>query len=82
MPGRKLAQLLNALPFRALTRDKMQVLLVEDSLADARLIKEMLAHDDNISIAVKHVLTLEEGMRSLAPGSENQVILLDLRLSR
>src|SRR5689334_9156255 len=60
--------------------DKIHVLLVEDNPADARLVKGMLEHDESGAFTVKHVSTLEEGMRSLAPGCGSQVILLDLEL--
>jgi two-component system cell cycle sensor histidine kinase/response regulator CckA len=63
-----------------MTGDKIQVLLVEDNPADARLVKGMLEHDESGAFTVKHVSTLEEGMHALAPDSGNQVILLDLGL--
>jgi two-component system cell cycle sensor histidine kinase/response regulator CckA len=62
-------------------KEKICVLLIEDNPVDARLVKEMLEHDEGGTFTVTHVSTLEDGMRSLAPGSGNQVILLDLGLS-
>jgi two-component system cell cycle sensor histidine kinase/response regulator CckA len=63
-----------------LTADMIHVLLVEDNPGDARLVKEILEHDENTAFRVKHVSTLGEAMSSLAPGAANQVILLDLGL--
>jgi two-component system, cell cycle sensor histidine kinase and response regulator CckA len=63
-----------------MTGDKIHVLLVEDNPGDARLVKGMLSRDENGGFTVNRVSTLGEAMRALAPGSENQVILLDLGL--
>ena len=63
-----------------MTGDKIHVLLVEDNPGDARLVKGMLDLDENRAFTLEHVSTLQDGMRSLAPGSGNQVILLDLGL--
>jgi two-component system, cell cycle sensor histidine kinase and response regulator CckA len=60
--------------------DMIHVLLVEDNPGDARLVKEILGHDERNAFRVKHVSTLEEAMSFLAPGAANQVILLDLGL--
>ena len=60
--------------------DIIHVLLVEDNPGDARLVKEILGHDERNAFRVKHVSTLEEAMSFLAPGAANQVILLDLGL--
>ena len=62
-------------------KEKIRVLLIEDNPVDARLVKEMLEDDEGATFEIHHVSTLEDGMRSLAPGSGNQVILLDLGLS-
>src|SRR5579863_5291721 len=62
-------------------KDRIQVLLIEDNPGDARLIVGMLEHDESSAFTVNHVSTLEDGMRSLALGAGNQVILLDLGLS-
>jgi two-component system, cell cycle sensor histidine kinase and response regulator CckA len=63
-----------------MTGDKIHVLLVEDNPGDARLVKGMLSRDENGGFTVNRVSTLAEAMRDLAPGSETQVILLDLGL--
>ncbi len=63
-----------------MTRDEIHVLLVEDNPGDARLVQGMLEHDESSVFSVKHVSTLGDAMRSLAPGSGNLVILLDLGL--
>jgi len=63
-----------------MTGDMIHVLLVEDNPGDARLVKEILEHDESTAFRVKHVSTLEEAMGSLTPGAANQVILLDLGL--
>jgi two-component system, cell cycle sensor histidine kinase and response regulator CckA len=60
--------------------DIIHVLLVEDNPGDARVVKEILEHDESTAFRVKHVSTLEEAMSSLSPDSANQVILLDLGL--
>jgi two-component system, cell cycle sensor histidine kinase and response regulator CckA len=61
-------------------KEEIHVLLIEDDEGDARLVKEMLEHNEGGAFTVNHVSTLEDGMRSLAPGTGNQVILLDLGL--
>src|SRR6266571_5013060 len=63
-----------------MTGDRIHVLLVEDNPGDARLVRGILEHDESSAFTVRHVSTLEEGMRSLAPGSGIAVILLDLGL--
>ena len=63
-----------------MTGGMIHVLLVEDNPGDARLVKEILEHDESTAFRVKHVSTLKEAMSSLAPGAANQVILLDLGL--
>ncbi len=60
--------------------EKIHVLLIEDNALDARLVKGMLEHDESGIFTLKHALTLEEGLRSLAPTCVYQVILLDLGL--
>ncbi len=61
-------------------KDKIHVLLIEDSAVDARLVKGILDHDENGIFTLQHALTLEEGLRLLAPDSLYRVILLDLGL--
>src|SRR5690242_1317898 len=61
-------------------KDRIQVLLIEDNSSDACLVAGMLEHDESSAFTLKHVSTLEDGMRSLALGSGKQVILLDLEL--
>ena len=61
-------------------KDKIHVLLIEDSAVDARLVKGMLEHDENGIFTLQHASTLEEGLRLLAPDSLYRVILLDLGL--
>ena len=63
-----------------LMKDKIHVLLIEDSAVDARLVKGILDHDENGIFTLQHALTLEEGLRLLAPDSLYRVILLDLGL--
>ena len=60
--------------------EKIHVLLIEDNALDARLVIGMLEHDESGIFTLKHALTLEEGLRSLAPTCVYQVILLDLGL--
>ncbi len=61
-------------------KEKIHVLLIEDSAVDARLVKGMLEHDENGIFTLQHASTLEEGLRLLAPDSLYRVILLDLGL--
>jgi two-component system, cell cycle sensor histidine kinase and response regulator CckA len=61
-------------------KEKINVLLIEDNAVDARLVKGMLEHDAAGIFTLTHMSTLEDGMRSLAHGSGNQVVLLDLGL--
>ena len=61
-------------------KEKIHVLLIEDSAVDARLVKGILEHDENGIFTLQHALTLEEGLRLLAPDSLFRVILLDLGL--
>jgi signal transduction histidine kinase len=55
------------------------VLLVEDNAADARLVREMLAHAGTVPFQVQHVLRLEEALLRSGEG-DITVILLDLSL--
>jgi len=61
-------------------KEKIHVLLIEDSAVDARLVKGILEHDENGIFTLQHAFTLEEGLRLLAPDSLFRVILLDLGL--
>ena len=61
-------------------KEKIRVLLIEDDPVHALLVRGMLEHDENGIFSLTHVSTLAEAMRSLAPGSGNHVILLDLGL--
>jgi two-component system, cell cycle sensor histidine kinase and response regulator CckA len=61
-------------------KEKIHVLLIEDSAVDARLVRGMLEHDKSGTFTLEHVSTLEAGMRSLERGSGTHVILLDLGL--
>jgi two-component system cell cycle response regulator len=58
----------------------IHVLLVEDNPGDARLIAEMLKGEGADEFVLKHVPSLQEGLRSLSHDCGNQVILLDLGL--
>jgi two-component system cell cycle response regulator len=59
---------------------KIYVLLVEDNPGDARLVEEMLKEGGADDFALKHVDSLQEGLRILSQGCGNQVVLLDLGL--
>jgi two-component system cell cycle response regulator len=59
---------------------RINVLLVEDNPGDARLVKEMLKGNGADDFALKHVESLQDGIRILSQGCGNQVILLDLGL--
>jgi len=61
-------------------KEQIHVLLIEDNRVDALAVKKMLEHDEGSAFKVTHVSTLEAGMRSLVPGFENRLILLDLGL--
>jgi len=59
---------------------KIHVLLVEDNPGDARLVEEMLKEGGADDFVLKHVESLQDGLRILSAGCGNQVILLDLGL--
>ncbi len=63
-----------------MSEDKMHVLLIEDNPGDVRLVEEMLKESGADDFELKHVGTLQAGMRLLSEGCGNQVILLDLEL--
>jgi signal transduction histidine kinase len=62
-----------------MTGDTVQVLLIEDSLADARLIQEMLAEVSSPAFAVYRFDRLARGLHSLTAAPPD-CILLDLNL--
>ena len=57
----------------------IKVLLIEDNLGDARLVKEMLADAGASKFSLTHVGLLSEGL-SLLRNESHHVILLDLSL--
>jgi len=57
----------------------MRILLIEDNPGDARLIRELLAETDGGPFDVTLADRLEDGLRHLAPGAAD-VVLLDLSL--
>jgi PAS domain S-box-containing protein len=57
----------------------IQVLLVEDNLGDARLLREALAEIRTAPVVLQHVQRLDEGLKRLAEGGID-VVLLDLSL--
>lgn len=57
----------------------MRVLLVEDNPGDVRLLREALRDARGGNVDLSHVLRLEEGLKQLATG-EFDVVLLDLSL--
>ncbi len=59
--------------------EKIKVLLIEDNPGDARLIKEMLAEEKNISFEMEWEDGLSKGLKRLAGGGID-VVLLDLNL--
>ncbi|MBP7821841.1 MAG: response regulator [Saprospiraceae bacterium] len=60
---------------------KKQVLIIEDNLADAKLIENTVNLSPLIDCNFKHVETLAEGIATLESGEEYAAILLDLTLS-
>lgn len=58
---------------------KVNVLLVEDNLGDARLMREYLANPAGAAFALEHAGTLAEGLQRLAQGGID-LVLLDLSL--
>jgi PleD family two-component response regulator len=63
-----------------MTEGKIHVLLVEDNPADARLVEEMLKEGGADDFVLKHVESLQDGLRVLSQGCGSQVVLLDLGL--
>ena len=59
--------------------DVIAVLLVEDNLADLRLVRAMLSASVDVRFDLRHAPTLEAGLRDLAP-QRTDVVLLDLSL--
>lgn len=59
--------------------EPISILLVEDSLADARLIHEMLAESDSPQFVLQHATSLKEAMGFLEQ-NEPDVMLLDMGL--
>ncbi|MGB9624403.1 MAG: response regulator, partial [Phycisphaerae bacterium] len=58
----------------------IHVLLVEDSVGDARLLREALAETGAGRFQVVHVLSLQEALGALQSAPSCEVILLDLSL--
>jgi PAS domain S-box-containing protein len=58
---------------------KRKVLLIEDSLGDARLMREYLSDPAGVSFRLEHVNTLQAGLARLAQGGID-LVLLDLSL--
>lgn len=59
--------------------EQTKILLIEDNPGDARLIREMLSEQSNISFDIRHAERLSEGLNYLS--SENlHVVILDLSL--
>jgi diguanylate cyclase (GGDEF)-like protein/PAS domain S-box-containing protein len=61
------------------TSDKIRVLLIEDSLSDARLICGVLAREAPSGFEVRHVKRLDEGLARLGQ-RDMDLVLLDLTL--
>jgi signal transduction histidine kinase len=57
----------------------LQVLLVEDNSADARLLREMFSNENTDSFELTHVLRLSEALSLLAKGGID-IVLLDMGL--
>src|SRR5918911_839745 len=66
-------------PDETVDSSPITVLLVEDNAADARLVREMLAHAGTGPFQIQHVLRLEEASLRIGEG-DIAVILLDLSL--
>jgi len=62
-----------------MTGEMIKVLLVEDNEADARYIQELLAAQERPAFQVRHACDLAEGLRRVAGGGID-VVLLDLGL--
>jgi len=58
---------------------RITVLLIEDNVADARLVREILEEDNSVQFKLIHVTGLKKGLDRLAEGGID-VILLDLSL--
>jgi CheY-like chemotaxis protein len=63
----------------ALAVEPLRVLLVEDNLADARLVREMLRDEDCDDTTITHTERLSDALAALRTGGFN-VVLLDLTL--
>ncbi|SNQ60223.1 hybrid sensor histidine kinase/response regulator [Candidatus Methanoperedens nitratireducens] len=59
--------------------EDIRVLLIEDNPADARLIREMLAYEKDVSFNLEWKDNLTEGLKRLA-GGRVDIVLLDLML--
>ncbi|QSZ41407.1 PAS domain-containing protein [Sulfurimonas aquatica] len=61
-------------------QNKLSILLLEDSLADARLIQEYLSEDKTASYEINHVMTLGESHDWLNNNPLPDLMLMDLNL--
>lgn len=57
----------------------LEMLLIEDSASEARLIRELLAEAPQAKVQLRHAVTLAEGIEALEAGGI-EVVLLDLSL--
>ncbi len=59
--------------------EHIKILLIEDNPGDARLVEEMLAEDKSISFELEWKNNLSEGLKRLAEGGFD-IVLLDLMM--
>ncbi len=62
------------------TNSCLRILIIEDNLAEARLLQEILKGSPQESFEFQHVQRLGDGMALLEQGEAFDIILLDLTL--
>ncbi|MFA6134126.1 MAG: PAS domain S-box protein [Phycisphaerae bacterium] len=70
----------DAAPKLLMPESRIQVLLVEDSAGDARLLRELLWEVSATGFEIHHVLSLQEALDYLNAGKPCDVVMLDLSL--
>jgi len=56
------------------------ILLIEDNMADAKIVEILLEESENINCRIDHQMTLGQGLEALAGDLEYDAVLLDMNL--
>jgi len=60
--------------------DQNVILLIEDNIADAKIVEILLEDSESIHCSVEHQMTLGQGLEALAGDTEYAAVLLDMNL--